>query len=96
MTKKRCEHCGTTRFGLIRHYRLLLHFCSRRCEQAYTREQEANLLSQSMDSIFDGLWDELPDRKLLGPDGIDGITLLNRRLNPTRSPRRSRRLRRSA
>ena len=44
MDKKRCQNCGTTKFGLVRRYRFTLHFCSVRCEEAYLREQESKVI----------------------------------------------------
>jgi hypothetical protein len=44
MSKKRCHNCGTTKFGLIRRYRFMLHFCSGRCEEAHLRQQETKVI----------------------------------------------------
>jgi len=35
--KKRCAHCGTTRFGLVRQYYYRLTFCSKRCKELYLK-----------------------------------------------------------
>ena len=40
----RCANCGTTQFGMVRHYKYRLfkaplHFCSRFCQGEYEREQ---------------------------------------------------------
>lgn len=39
MRKKHCAWCGTTRFGMIRHWHWTLQFCSLRCKLAHLDAQ---------------------------------------------------------